>query len=182
MRKYLVLFFCGILYAQKPSVELCAAFGRDDCGDCSDTYSIYIAEAKPIEEHPVWNLKDSVSCKCGSWAKPLYTLHGLPGTALPALSFSSCSHIGSNEKRTISMPRPPTVALETFVGKQVHFAKNLASRNEVEAFYGKKVEAYWKTSFVCQGDSLNNTTLNYRIDAVLVGECSKDFLKSVNRR
>ena len=62
MKKIFALLFCSFIYAQDSNVELCVAFGCEDCGDCSSSYSVYVLNAKPAEKTPSWNLKDSVSC------------------------------------------------------------------------------------------------------------------------
>ena len=178
MKKIFALLFCSFIYAQDSNVELCVAFGCEDCGDCSSSYSVYVLNAKPAEKTPSWNLKDSVSCVCGSWSKPSYSITGLPGKAFPFLSFSSCSHLGSAGLRTISMPQPPAMDLKASVGKQIFFANEIEQKKEVQAMYGKKMDLYWKTRFQCQGNRLDDTTLTYRINAIIIGECPKEFLKN----
>ena len=180
MRKLFALLFCGLIYAQVSNVELCVDFGCEKCGYCTNSYSVYVLNAKPAEKTPSWNLKDSVSCECGSWSKPSYSIKGLPGKAFPFLSFSSCSHLGSAGLRTIPMPQPPAMDLEASVGKQIFFANEIEQKKEVQAMYGKKMDLYWKTRFQCQGNRLDDTTLTYRINAIIIGECPKVFLKNRN--
>lgn len=180
MKKIPILLICGSIYAQESNVELCVAFGCEECGDCSKSYSVYIANAKTIDKHPSWNLKDSAICECGSWTKPSYSINGFPGNAFPLLSFSTCFHIGDDGKRKIPMPQPPTIDLNASIGKQILFASELEQKKDVQALYGKYFDLYWKTRFQCEGDSLYDTTLTYKIEAKLVGECPKDFLKKIN--
>lgn len=176
MKKISLLLLYGFIFAQESKVELCVAFDCEKCGDCSNSYSVYVMNAKSAEKSLSWNLKDSVSCECGSWSKPSYSIKGLPGKAFPFLSFSSCSHLGSAGLRTIPMPQHPTMDLEASVGKQIFFANEIDQRKDVQAMYGKKIDLYWKTHFRCQGDSLNDTILTYKINARIFGECPKDFL------
>lgn len=180
MKKLSLLLLYGFIFAQDPNVELCVAFGCEDCGGCSSSYSIYVMNAKIAEKTPSWNLKDSVTCECGSWSKQSYSIKGLPGKAFPFLSFSSCSHLGNAGLRTIPMPQPPAMDLEASIGKQIFFANEFEQKKDVQAMYGKKIDLYWKTHFRCQGDSLNDTTLTYKINAKIFGECSKIFLQNRN--
>lgn len=178
MKKLSLLLLYGFIFAQDPNVELCVAFGCEDCGGCSSSYSIYVMNAKTAEKTPSWNLKDSVTCECGSWSKQSYSIKGLPGKAFPFLSFSSCSHLGNAGLRTIPMPQPPAMDLEASIGKQIFFANEFEQKKDVQAMYGKKIDLYWKTRFQCQGNRLDDTTLTYRINAIIIGECPKEFLKN----
>jgi len=180
MKKLLPFLLYGFICAQDPNVELCVAFGCEDCSDCSSSYSVYVMKAKTVEKTPSWNLKDSVTCECASWTKASYSMNGLPGNAFTFFSFSSCSHLGSAKLRTIPMPQPPVMDLEASVGKQIFFANEIEQKKDVQAIYGKKIDLYWKTHFRCQGDSLNDTTLTYKINAKIFGECPKDFIKNRN--
>ena len=171
MYKFFILFFCGLIYAQEPYVELCVKFGNECYENCADTYAVHIKGVKASKEQPLWILKDSVSCDCGVWTSPTYTLRNLPGKSYPFFSMTSCSWI--NKKKEIgAIPEPPKVRLDSsIVGKQVFYAIDLKSKKDVEAYFGKSIELLWKTNFVCQGNSSNDTTLTYKIDALLVGEC-----------
>ncbi|MCQ2211718.1 MAG: hypothetical protein MJZ34_15660 [Paludibacteraceae bacterium] len=171
----IITFLINLTYAQKSAIELCVSFKSNVCKENQSNeptaYSIHIKNLAPSYNLPHSSLPDSIFCECSSWTTPTYQLQGLPGESLPFFSFAVCSSVGETGIQKKVMPTPPTFETESSIGKQIHYATGISSKKEIIQFFGKPIILEWRTSFNCQGDSLQNQILTHKLDAVIVSEC-----------
>jgi hypothetical protein len=69
------------------------------------------------------------------------------------------------------MKMPPMPQMNIQQGDIVYTAYVDTPKEKILPQYKQNLDFYWKVHFVCQGNSSNDTTLTYKIDALLVGEC-----------
>ena len=161
----LIVGIIQILYvcAFSAPVELCVAF------ECEDCYSIRVLSVDSLEKKQ-WLLKDSVECECGLWLPPSFKIKNFSGESMSG-SGGSCVSVGENGGK-IKMPVVPQVILQK--GDAIYTVYKDKSKKEIVPKFKQKVDLYWETKFVCQGNPSNDKKLSQKIDAVLVGECPKN--------
>lgn len=158
--KKAVLFICSFVCAYSAPIELCASF------ECEDCYSIHVLKADSLVKNQ-WVFKDSVECECGMWLSPSFVIKNLPGNFLSGAG-GGCVLIDGKRKK-MKMPSMPQMILRQ--GDVVYTAYTDNAKKGISSKFKQTLDFYWKVRFECQGNSANDTTVLYKLDAILVGEC-----------
>ena len=157
-----ILFLCLVAGAWAFPVELCASF------DCEGCYSIHVLKADTLIEKR-WEIVHSVQCDCGMWLSPSFKIDDMPGETLSGTG-GGCVAVG-NKGGMMKMPPVPKMNLRQ--GDIVYTAFIADARKKVSSKFNQKLNFYWEARFVCQEDHSSDIFLTRKIDAVLVGECSR---------
>lgn len=155
-----IFFLCSFVCSFAAPVELCVSF------ECENCYSIRVQKIETLEKKQ-WSLSDSVACECGMWLPPSFEIKNLPGNYLSGVGGGCVAF--EKKRKMMKMPSMPQMNIQQ--GDIVYTAYVDTPKEKILPQYKQNLDFYWKVHFVCQDNNSNDTTLTYKIDALLVGEC-----------